>query len=156
MSRLARLGVALLASYGAGLLGYIFVSTESTSWYDTLQKPFFTPPDWLFGIVWLVLYGCMAIALALMWEEDPDAGEVRGWVPLFFAHLLVNAAWTMFFFGFHAILIAFVDVLLLLACIILLICGAWKVDRRAAYLLSPYLAWVLFAAILNGAVWYLN
>jgi tryptophan-rich sensory protein len=77
-------------------------------------------------------------------------------VPLFFAHLLLNAAWTIFFFGFHAVLVALIDILILLCCIFLLICGAWEIDKRATYLLAPYFLWVLFATILNIAIWFLN
>lgn len=156
MHKLARLGVALLASYSAGFLGALFVVDGVGGWYDMLDKPSFTPPDWLFAPVWLVLYGMMAIALTVMWDKDPDAAEVRGWVPLFFAHLLLNAAWTVFFFGFHALLIAFIDILILLCCILLLMCGAWKTDKRVTYLLAPYFVWVLFATILNGTIWLMN
>ncbi len=156
MNRLARLGVSVLSCFGAGLLGSVFVSSEAANWYAMLAKPSFTPPDWIFGPVWTVLYLCMALALWLVWEKDADATDLRGWVPLFFAHLLVNIFWTIFFFHFHTLLIAFIDILILIICVILLICGAWQHDRRAAYLLMPYLAWICFAALLNGAFWYLN
>jgi tryptophan-rich sensory protein len=156
MSRLVRLGVSLLLCLGAGLLGSIFVSDQAASWYDALQKPFFMPPNWLFPIVWTALYVLMALALWLVWEKDEDASEVRGWVPLFVAHLLVNASWTIFFFGFHATFVALIDIVLLLACIALLIIGACQIDKRAGWLLLPYLLWVCFATVLNGAIWWLN
>jgi len=156
MNWLARLGVAVLASYGAGFLGSLFITTGVGSWYDMLEKPFFQPPNWLFAPVWMVLYGLMAIAVTIIWSKDPLAAEIRGWVPLFFAHLLLNAAWTVFFFGFHAILVALITIIILFVCIFLLICGAWEIDRRAAYLLIPYLLWVLFATALNVAIWFLN
>ena|SRR3569832_264855 len=151
-----RFGAAILACFGAGLLGSLFVTSASISWIDALVKPSFYPPDWLFAPVWTVLYLLMAIALTLVWEKDPMAKEGYGWVPLFFAHLLVNAAWTMFFFGYHAVFIALVDIVLLWWCVFLLVCGSINIDRRATYLLLPYLAWVSFALLLNLNIWYLN
>jgi tryptophan-rich sensory protein len=151
-----RLGVSLLLCFAAGFLGSIFVSDQIGSWYEVVQKPFFTPPNWIFPIVWTILYICMGIALWLVWEKDEDAAHVRGWVPLFIAHLIVNAAWTIFFFGYHATFIALVDIILLWTCIVLLMIGAGEIDKRASWLLAPYLAWVSFAALLNGAIWWLN
>jgi tryptophan-rich sensory protein len=156
MSVYARIGIAILACYGAGLLGSLFMTADSLVWYDSLVKPFFTPPAWLFAPVWLVLYGCMSAALAIVWSHDPHASEWRGWVPLFLAHLTLNAAWTAFFFGFHVPLVAFVDILALIAVVSMLVAGAWEIDKRAAYLLLPYLAWISFAALLNISIWYLN
>ncbi len=156
MRSYVRVGVAVLASYGAGFLGSIFITAGVAAWYAELAKPWFQPPAWVFAPVWLILYALMASALVIIWSRDPHAEEVRGWVPLYFAHLMLNAAWTIFFFGFHAILVAFVDVLLLLFSVMLLLFGAWEIDRRAAYLLMPYFAWVAFATVLNGAIWYLN
>ena len=156
MSKFARLGVALLACFGAGFLGSSFISTGPGTWLDTLHTPFFYPPAWVFPIVWFILYGCMAFALWLVWEKDDMATEVRGWVPLFFSHLIVNASWTILFFGFHAVFIALIDILLLTFCVLLLFCGALEIDKRASYLLAPYLAWVCFAALLNGWIWWIN
>lgn len=156
MTSLVRLGISLLASYGAGFLGALFVKDGVRTWYAVLDKPFFAPPDWVFGPVWMVLYGCMALALFLVWEKDPHARSMRGWVPLFFAHLLLNAAWSIFFFGFHAIFIAFIDIVLLLWSIVLLTAGARDIDTRAMWLMIPYAAWVFFATILNGALWLMN
>lgn len=151
-----RAGIAVLACYGAGLLASIFISDGVGSWYDGITKPWFNPPNWVFAPVWIILYALMAAALTLVWARDPNAEHIRGWVPLFFAHLLLNAAWSMFFFGFHAVFVAMVDIGLLLFSVTLLVVGAWDIDRRASYLLMPYFAWVLFAAVLNVSIWYLN
>jgi translocator protein len=94
--------------------------------------------------------------LFIVWEKDPHAREMRGWVPLFFAHLLLNAAWPMFFFGFHAIFIALIDILLLNIAVFLLIFGAYEIDKRAAFLLVPYQIWLVFAAVLNLTIWMAN
>lgn len=151
-----RIAVAILACYGAAFLGTLFMTADTWVWYSSLDKPSFQPPSWLFGPVWTILYAMMATALVLVWKRDPNAKEWRGWVPLFFAHLLLNAAWTIYFFGYHAPFIALIDILLLDVAVILLMCGAWEIDRRATYLLSPYLAWLLFATLLNASIWYLN
>lgn len=156
MRSLVRFGVSLSACFGAGLLGSLFLTSTSSSWFDTLNKPSFYPPTWVFAPVWMLLYLLMAIALTLMWHSDPYAKEGRGWVPLFFAHLLVNASWTVFFFGYHAIFIALIDIFVLWWCIVLLYCGAVNVDRRASWLLVPYFLWVSFALVLNASLWYLN
>lgn len=156
MNWFARLCVSVLACYSAGFLGSLFVSVSTGGWYDALTKPFFNPPNWLFAPVWFVLYACMAAALMLIWNKAYANEAAAGWVRLFFAHLLLNAAWTIFFFGFHAIFIALITILILIACIALLMLGAWEIDKRATYLLAPYLLWVLFATLLNASIWFLN
>lgn len=156
MRSFVRLGVSLLACYGAGFLGSLFMRDGLRGWYSELAKPFFMPPDWLFGIVWFVLYASMGFALYLVWEKDPYAREMRGWVPLFFAHLLLNATWSIFFFGFHAIFVAFVDSVFLFSAALMLTLGAREIDVRAMYLLIPYSAWLFFAMILSCSIWLMN
>ncbi len=156
MSPFIRVSVAVLASYGAGLVGFLFVDTHVSGWYATLVRPSFTPPDSVFAIVWLILYAFMAMALAIIWTRDPRISPTQGWVRFYFLQLLFNAAWTMFFFGLHAVLTAFVDILFLGFVLICLVVGAWEIDRRAAYLLLPYLAWVIFAGYLTLGIWLLN
>src|SRR3989344_4172798 len=145
MSSFMRASIAIVASYSAGFVASIFIETGAGTWYDALVKADFLPPSWVFAPVWFILYGCMAGALYIIWTKDPYARDWTGWVPMFFVHLLLNAAWSLFFFGFHAILVAFIDIVILAFAIILLICGAREIGKRAAYLLAPYLAWVLFA-----------
>ncbi|MBI5645260.1 tryptophan-rich sensory protein [Candidatus Kaiserbacteria bacterium] len=148
--------MAIMACCGAGLLGSLFIDSSFGSWYESLAKPFFTPPNWVFLPIWALLYGMMSAALAIMWLKDPHADEFSGWVPLFLVHLIANFGWVIFFFGFHAILIALIDSVILAFCIFMLICGALEVDKRVSWLLAPYLAWVLFALVLNAAIWFLN
>ncbi|MBV9159076.1 MAG: tryptophan-rich sensory protein, partial [Candidatus Kaiserbacteria bacterium] len=124
------MGLSFLLCYGAGFLGSLFVQTGSGSWYDMLIKPSLTPTKYAFPVVWLILYFLMSVALWIVWEEDEYASEFRGWVPLFIAHLLLNAAWPVFFFGFHAIFIALVDIIILDFLVVLLLAGAGEVDRR--------------------------
>jgi len=156
MRSFIRASVCLLACYGAGFLASLFVVDGVRAWYDALLKPPFTPPDWIFGLVWVVLYGLMAIALYLVWEKDPYAAQMRGWVPLFFAHLLINASYAMFFFGFNTLLISFIDSVLLFGAVALLTAGAKEIDTRAFYCMLPYLLWTFYGAILSCLIWMMN
>ena len=156
MRSYVRMGLSFLACYGAGFLASLFVSTGAGSWYDGLVKPLLTPDKYTVLYVWLAIYALMAAALTIVWEKDPHVDEMRGWVPLFFAHLLVNAAWPMLFFGFHSIFIALIDATILVFAVGILTAGAWEVDKRAGYFLLPYFLWILFTTYLNIRVWFLN
>lgn len=156
MRSYVRMGLSFLACYGAGFLGSLFVRSGSGAWYDALVKPALMSDKMTVIIVWLLVYGLMAVALWMVWEQDPLVEEMRGWVPLFFAHLLVNAAWPAFFFGFHAIFIALIDAIFLSFASLILLAGAWEIDKRAGYLLVPYALLLLFTTYLNLQVWLLN
>ena len=152
-----RTGVAFLASYGAGLVGFYFVDSQVSTWYAALVKPALMPPPEAFAVVWLILYGLMACALAIIWNIEPQTPRTEGWVRFFFIQLLFNAAWTMFFFGFHSVIFAFIDILLLAFTVSGLIVDAWEIKcRGCVYLMLPYLAWILFAAYLTLGIWILN
>ena len=150
------MGLSLLACYGAGFLASLFVSTGAGSWYDGLVKPILTPDKYTVLYAWLAIYALMAVSLTIVWEKDPHVNEMRGWVPLFFTHLLVAAAWPMLFFGFHSIFIALVVAIILVFAVGILLAGAWEVDNRAGYFLTPYFVWILFTAYLNIRLWFLN
>ena len=156
MSPAIRVLIAIFASYGAGLFGYFFVDAQVSSWYASLTKPALTPSDSIFAIVWFILYGMMAAALAIVWTKRPPPEHTDGWVRFFFVQLLFNASYTMFFFGFHAVLIAFIDLLFLGFIVLSLTASAEDIDRRAVYLMLPYFLWILFAGYLTLGVWWLN
>lgn len=124
-------------------------------WYAALQKPAWNPPGWIFGPVWSALYTLMAVAAWLVWRRGGFAAQGR---PLgaFLAQLALNALWTPLFFGLHRPGEAFAEILLLWLAIAWTIAQFWRVQRAAAWLLAPYLAWVSFAAVLNGTLWRLN
>jgi len=153
MAYAGRYAAAIGASYLAGLVGSLFIGADVGVWYAQLAKPTLTPPAWIFFPAWMILYGLMGVALGIIWSKT---ALWHPWVGCFFVSLAFNAAWTMFFFGFHAILLALTDVVSLAIILIALVLGAGQMDRRATYLLLPYLAWVLFAVYLNSAIWYLN
>ena len=148
--------MSFVACFGAAFIGFLFVDSSVTSWYAALKKPALTPPDMTFAVVWTILYVLMALALALVWTQNPPKELTHGWVRFFFVQLLFNATFTVFFFGFHAVLIAFVDLLFLGFIVTSLIACAGQVDRRAGYLLTPYILWILFAMYLTLGIWFLN
>ena len=124
-------------------------------WYDQLARPDWTPPDWVFGPVWSVLYTLMAIAAWLVWKERGFAGA-RVALTLFLVQLALNVAWSWFFFGLERPDLALIDIVLLWAAILATIISFWKIRPLAGALLLPYLAWVSLAAALNFAIWRMN
>ncbi len=125
------------------------------AWYASLHKPLWNPPSWLFGPVWTVLYTMMAVAAWLVWRRGGFALQ-SGPLTLFFAQLMLNAAWTPLFFGLHRPGLAFLDIALLWLAILATLAAFWRVHRGAAWLLVPYLAWVSFASVLNFTLWRMN
>ncbi|WP_299260504.1 TspO/MBR family protein [uncultured Aquimarina sp.] len=154
--KLLRIAVALLLCLLIGFLGNIATQTSISTWYVTLEKPSFTPPNWLFAPVWTVLYIMMGIAAGIVWSK----GFYHKWVKTALYHfgfqLLLNAAWSIFFFGMRNPLIALVDILALFILLLFTIKWFKVVNSTAAYLLIPYLIWVAFATALNFSIWQLN
>jgi len=141
-------------SLSAGAIGGIFTSSAIPTWYANLAKPDFNPPNWLFGPAWTVLYILMGIALYLVWtssKEDKKFAYVA-----FCVQLVLNALWSIIFFGAHEFGWAFLEIAILWLAILTTIIAFYRVSKPAAYLLIPYILWVTFAAILNYGVWKLN
>jgi translocator protein len=146
------LGGWLFVCYGVSAVASRFTPGV---WYDQLAKPEWTPPDWVFGPVWIVLYGVMAIAAWLVWKEK-GFGGARLALGIFGFQLALNLAWSWLFFGLEEIGLALADIVLLCVAIFLTILAFWRENRIAAGLLVPYLLWVTFAAALNFEIWRLN
>jgi tryptophan-rich sensory protein len=127
-----------------------------TDWYTTLNKPWFTPPNYVFGPVWTVLYILMGISLYLVISQGWENETVKTGSILFAAQLGVNLLWSIIFFGLHSPLAALVGIVVLLALIIATIMTFYRVSKPAALLLVPYLAWVCIATALNAGVVLLN
>ncbi len=138
--------------FSASLTG-VFVSTGD--WYAELSKPPWNPPNWIFGPVWTVLYIMMAVAAWRVWLRG-GWKQQRTALGLFLVQWALNAIWTPLFFGLHQLGWAFAEILLLLAMILLTIRAFWMCDRLAGALLIPYAAWVAFASVLNGTIWWMN
>jgi translocator protein len=150
----ALFGFLLLCFASAGL-GATMTSSSVTTWYQTLTKPTWNPPDWIFGPVWSVLYLMIAVAGWLVWRKGPAENVLRVWTP-YLAQLALNTAWSGIFFGLRQPGWAFVEVLLLWLSIVATMVVFAPRSKVAAFLFAPYLAWVSFAAFLNLTIWRLN
>jgi tryptophan-rich sensory protein len=139
----------------AALVGSAFTEPSIPEWYGSLVKPSFTPPSWLFGPIWSVLYLAMAIAGWLVWLRHRNIAVALP-LALFGSQLVLNALWSILFFGLQAPGIALVEILTLWAMIFATLLSFWKISTIAGWLFVPYLAWVSFATILNFEIWRLN
>lgn len=148
--------LSILLSQLAGAIGSFFTTSAISGWYVTLAKPSFNPPNWLFGPVWITLYTLMGIALYLVWRKGMNVQKVSFAVKLFLIHLVFNSLWSIVFFGMKNLSLAFGVIVILWSMIAYLIKLFSEIDKRASYLLIPYLLWVSFASALNFAIWQLN
>ncbi|MBK7304148.1 MAG: tryptophan-rich sensory protein [Saprospiraceae bacterium] len=124
-------------------------------WYPFLLKPFFNPPNYIFGPVWTVLYLVMGISLFLIWDSDATKFRTRA-LAVFSAQLLLNFLWSFLFFYLRSPLLALIDIMLLWWLISTMISLFVKINKTAGYIQIPYLLWVSFATVLNASIWYLN
>ena len=138
--------------FGVSALGGGFVMPAMPAWYPALRKPSWTPPVWVFGPVWTLLYTLMAVAGWRAWRE----GRSRAAALLFLLQLALNGAWTWLFFGLHRPDLALAGIVALWLAILATMAAFARVSRGAALLFVPYLAWVSFAAALNYAIWRAN
>ncbi len=153
----ARLVVACGVSLAAGVIGSLVVGGQGfSSWYAAIEKPCFTPPSWVFGPVWTILYLLMGMAAFLVWQRGLGSRIVRIALVWFLVQLALNAAWTPVFFGLHRIGLALVVIVLLWGAILVTMYYFLRVSRSAGMLLVPYLLWVSFATVLNASIWHLN
>ena len=150
MTRYFSLAIFVIGVVLGGTL--IGTATIPGEWYAGLAKPSFNPPSWIFGPVWTALYIMIAIAGWRVWRLNPIGGPVALW----FMQLALNFAWSPVFFAAQLPRVALIIIITLLVVIIGFIASAWREDRTAALLFLPYLAWVAFATVLNGAIVQLN
>lgn len=151
---LAALAGFIVACALAGGIGSLATTPAIPTWYAGLAKPWFTPPNLAFPIVWTILYLLMAVAAWLVWRAR-TGGSAWALVP-FFVQLVLNALWSIVFFGAHSPFLGLVVIAALLATIVWTIFAFATVSRSAAWLLAPYLAWVAFASLLNAAIYEMN
>ncbi|MFP4523331.1 MAG: TspO/MBR family protein [Candidatus Nanoarchaeia archaeon] len=146
-----KLIISVALCLAIGFFSGFFIQTGDGSWYSTLDKPTFNPPGYLFGIVWIILYICIGLALYFLWVSNAKLALL-----FFFVQLMLNFLWSFFFFYLQAPLLAFIEICFLLASIILTMVFAYTTSPTAVYLFIPYLLWVCFAAILNLSIYLLN
>ena len=157
-----KLVIAIVISQLAGVVGSVFTVSSIPTWYAALQKPSFNPPNWIFGPAWTTLYLLMGVAAFLIWSSYAKAtdGQSRKRIKIalgiFGCQLILNALWSIIFFGLHSPLWAFVEIIFLWLAIFATIIAFYKISRPAAYLLLPYILWVSFASILNFSILILN
>jgi tryptophan-rich sensory protein len=147
------IAVAILLAFGFG--SSLFIGNSIETWYAALNKPWFTPPNALFGPIWTVLYVLMGAALFLVWRSPRNRTREIG-IALFAAQLIVNAIWTLAFFGQQNILYGLLTIVPLWMLIAATIYQFYKLNKTASYLLFPYIVWVSIATALNASFYVLN
>ena len=139
-----------------GFLSGFATQSSVGDWYVTLNKPFFNPPNWIFGPVWTILYIMRGVAAGLVWSKGWHHRWVKTALYHFGFQLIFNALWSVVFFGFKQPFWAMLVILILLALILLTMKSFHVVSKTASYLLIPYFLWVSFATLLNYKIWEMN
>ena len=150
------LAASILVAQAAGGLGSLFTFSAIPTWYVTLSKPFFSPPNWVFGPVWTLLYTFMGISAYLVWRKLQFSKNSLPFWHVYWTQLVLNALWSIMFFGAKFTGLAFIEILAMWYFIARSIQEGQKIDKWAGYLLYPYIAWVSFASLLNLSIWFLN
>ena len=161
-----RLGISIAVPLMAGVIGSIFTSESVSTWYQTIEKPSFSPPDWLFGPVWTTLYVLMGVSLFLVWRattnnttttftKDRRGRKISAFIA-FGSQLLLNVLWSFIFFSLRSPQLAFAEIVILLISIVVTIVIFYRISKLAAVLMIPYAVWVTFASFLNLQIWLLN
>lgn len=152
---LAGLAGFLLLSLAVSALGGLATATSVATWYPTLAKPPFNPPDWIFAPVWTTLYVLMAFAAWRIWRMPASKRRSQALVA-YLIQLALNVVWSVLFFSCQAIGMALAEIIVLLAATIVTLVLFWRLNRLAGVLLLPYPVWVAFATVLNVSLWMLN
>ena len=147
--------ISILLAEGIGFLSG-FLSMNSSVAYENFNKPSFSPPGWVFPVVWTILFFLMAVAAYRIWMKGKSGEDVTKALFLYIVQLFFNFLWSIIFFRLRLYAIAFLELLLLLVFILLTTFEFYRIDKPAAYLMIPYIAWVSFAGVLNYTIWMLN
>lgn len=147
--------ISIIISEGIGILSSAFAGMPRMS-YENFIKPAFAPPGWIFPIVWTILYFLMGIAAYRIWTSGKSGENVKRALFVYGSQLILNFIWPLIFFKWDLKAVAFFELLVLIGFIIITILEFLKFDKKAAYLLIPYLLWSIFAAVLNYSIWMLN
>jgi tryptophan-rich sensory protein len=157
MQRGLRIVLVVFTCLTIGYLSGMVTRESITTWYPTLVKPVFNPPNWIFAPVWTVLYILMGVAGGMIWNRiETDEPAVKNAFQFFIIQLGLNALWSYLFFGLHNPLLALIEIVLLWLMIFETYNQFKKIDKTAGLLLLPYLGWVSFATVLNASIWWLN
>jgi len=153
--RIIALIISILLAEGIGFLSG-FLSMTASSDYKNFNKPTFSPPGWIFPVVWTILFFLMAVAAYRIWMKGKSGEDITKALVLYGIQLFLNFLWSIIFFRFRLYAIAFLELLVLVVYILLTTFEFHRIDKTSAYLMIPYIAWVSFAGVLNYAIWMLN
>ena len=156
MKNVWKLLVSIVICEAVGLAATPFTLSAIPTWYATLNKPSFYPPNWIFGPAWTILYLLMGISAYLVWQKGLNKIAVKRALLFFVLQLIFNFLWSFLFFYLHSPVLGLVDITILWSMILITIIKFVKISKPAAYLLIPYLLWVTFASILNFSIVVLN
>ena len=156
MNTYLKLFISFVICLSVGAVSGLLTASEIISWYATLNKPSFNPPNSIFSPVWTTLYIFMAISLWLVWRKNIPISIKRNAILIFAIQLILNFFWSIIFFSLHQPLFAFIEIIFLWIFILLSIIKFRPISKPASNLLIPYLLWVSFASVLNFAIWRLN
>jgi len=149
-------GAIAIIAVMAALLSGQFTTTPALPWYETLAKPGFNPPNWVFAEVWATLYALMAYSLFRVLRMREQSQERTRAIVLFFVMLALNAAWSWMFFGARSPLLGLINIVLQLAITLVTLAAFWKLNKIAALCIVPLGGWIAFATVLNFSIWWLN
>jgi tryptophan-rich sensory protein len=157
MNKIYRIAIVVIICLAVGYLSGMVTRASITTWYPTLVKPSFNPPNWIFAPVWTSLYVMMGIAAGFIWNQiTTQKVAVTKALQIFAIQLVLNALWSYLFFGLHNLMLATIEVVLLWLMIFETYSQFAKINKTASYLMLPYLAWVSFASVLTASIWWLN
>lgn len=146
----------ILLPQTAGLIGSMFTRNSINNWYQFLIKPALNPPNWIFAPVWTLLYIFMGVAAYLIWLKGWQNKKVRIALIIFFLQLVLNSIWSIIFFGMQNILFALIELMILWTLILIITIMFFRIEKKAGYLMLPYLIWTSFAMYLNYMLLILN
>lgn len=156
MKHIPKLIISIIGCELVGIVGSIFTFSSIPSWYATLNKPSFSPPNWIFGPVWTILYFLMGVSFYFIWQQGWKKKKVRTARNYFLVQLGLNFIWSPIFFGFKSPSLALLMIVAMWVLTILTIKKFYSLSKWSAYLLVPYLFWISFATILNISIVVLN
>lgn len=157
LSKTTKMMVMIVTCVVIGYISGIVTRDSVDTWYATLVKPVFNPPNWIFAPMWTILYILMGIAAGLVWDKIETQRETVRRALIYFAiQLALNALWSILFFGLHNPMLALIEIVLLWLMIYETFVQFNKVNKIAGYLFIPYILWVTFALVLNASIWWLN
>ena len=142
-----------ILAFGASAWGSFVTNLYKEPWYSEIAKSSFTPPDWVFAPVWIILYISMSVAIWLIWINPKRVEKI---IYIYFIHLLINGSWSVFFFGLHLILVSLIIIAIIIFFVVWLIKLYYPINKLSSFLMIPYLMWLSYAFVLNFYIFILN